>query len=73
MKQRHQSTKVKRWIGDLKHIVDEVHQMLTETAIDAQPMKLNLLLPARLVRFSAAFTSHLYPGKKEMPEKLEFL
>jgi hypothetical protein len=47
--------------------------MLTETAIDAQPMKLNLLLPARLVRFSAAFTSHLYPGKKEMPEKLEFL
>jgi hypothetical protein len=42
MKQRHQITKVKRWIGDLKHIVDEVHQMLNETAIDAQP---------RLVRF----------------------
>ncbi|KAK2382894.1 hypothetical protein QL285_070405 [Trifolium repens] len=43
MKQRHQSTKVKRWFGDLKHIVDEVHQMLNEIAIDAQPKKLNLL------------------------------
>jgi hypothetical protein len=48
MKQRHQSTKVKRWFCDLKHIVDEVHQMLNEIAIDAQPKKLNLL-PARLV------------------------
>jgi len=73
---QYQSSYVKKWLGDLKHVVYEADQLLDEIAtytphkklkVDSQPST------SKVFDFFSSFTNPFESRIKELLEKLEFL